>query len=156
MDDAKRERLSPAPAGESMARIKNRLVEIHLGTFDFLCANTVMAADLRDLLGDRLIPLQTLDADILAAIKADRFRLNMAQWHSRSRCGTTHCRAGAAIALHPIGEELERVFGSWLAGAAIYLAAREGTSREGQIPNFFANYVEAMEDIQQCADEGGF
>lgn len=84
-----------------------------------------------------------------------RFRLAMGSWHGgddRPGCGTTHCRAGSAIIMHPMGAELERVFGSHLAGAVIYLAARKGTPLEGQIPDFFATDDAAMEDIRKCAE----
>jgi hypothetical protein len=115
---------------------------------------------LQDLLGDRLVGLTTLDADILRAVEVEkRFRLFMGTWHGGascggigdSACGTTHCRAGSAIALHPMGAELEAVFGSQLAGAVIYLAARKGTPLEGQVPDFLASDEAAWEDIKRCA-----
>ena len=108
--------------------------------------------DLCDLLGDRLTQLASLDADILRAVTVERrFALYMGTWHDKGACGTTHCRAGAAIVLHPLGLELETVFGSQLAGAVIYLAARKGTPLEGQVPNFFADNDAAMADIRKCA-----
>lgn len=109
---------------------------------------------LQELLGDRLVGLTTLDADILRAVTVEKsWKLDMGSWHSTS-CGTTHCRAGSAIVIHPLGRELEAVFGSQLAGAVIYLAARKGTPLEGQVPDFFADDEEAMEDIRKCAEAG--
>jgi hypothetical protein len=100
--------------------------------------------DLIVLLGDRLEPLKALDAQILQAVEVEkRFGLEMSSWH----CGTTHCRSGSACFLHPLGKELERVFGNWLAGAVIY---KKST---GVVPNFYANNKDAMADIRRCAAE---
>ena len=113
-----------------------------------------LARALADLLGDRLLPLTTLDADILRAVEVEkRFELDMGCWHNA--CGTTHCRAGSAVVLHPLGLELEKVFGSALAGAVIYVAARKGTPLEGLVPDFHATDDAAMADIRACA-EGRF
>lgn len=64
-------------------------------------------------------------------------------WHS---CKTTHCRAGRAI--HVAGDAgyaLEKEVGSWMAGALIYQESR------GDFPDFYADTIEAMEDIEKCA-----
>lgn len=117
-----------------------------------------LARALASLLGARLVPIPDLDAQILQALDAGRWTLDMATYHftdaaqgpapSASACGTTHCRAGSAIVLHPLGHELERVFGSWLAGAAIYLRST------GAVPNFFAQDDEAMADMRRAAGGG--
>jgi hypothetical protein len=94
------------------------------------------------MLGSRLAPVARLDAQILEAVEAGRWSLDMGSWHGESACGTTHCRAGSAIALHPMGAELERVFGPWLAGAAIYLRST------GRVPDFFASNADALADMR--------
>lgn len=97
------------------------------------------------LMGDRLAPISKLDAAILSAIEVEkRFGLDMLSWH-KGNCETTHCRAGSAIVLHPIGRELEIVLGPWFAGAVIYQKST------GRIPNFFASNEAAMTDIRECA-----
>jgi hypothetical protein len=107
-----------------------------------------VAVALVALLGPRLTPIPALDATILAAIEAGKWAFDM-RWYHRATteraCGTTHCRAGSAIVLHPMGAELERVFGSWLAGAVIYRVST------GRVPNFFATDEEAMADMQAGA-----
>ena len=96
------------------------------------------------LLGDRLDPYPNIDAAILSAIDVEKlFGLEMHSWH----CGTTHCRAGSAIHIHPMGYELEKVFGSRTAGAVIYLKST------GRVPDFFASNHDAMANIRKCAAE---
>jgi hypothetical protein len=92
-----------------------------------------------------------IDAAIVAAIQSGG-RLHMRSWHGRSNnwCGTTHCRAGWAIALAgDPGRELELAVGPSIAGAMIYLA-----SRPGQLaPNFFMlNNHWAMRDLRDAAE----
>jgi hypothetical protein len=94
------------------------------------------------LLGDRLQPLQHLDRAVLAAVDAPGCSLDMGSYHA---CETTHCRAGWAITLHPLGRELEVALGPWLAGAVIY------TASTGRVPDFFASDAEALADIRACA-----
>ena len=105
-----------------------------------------LALDLVALLGERLAPVERLDAQILDAIGAERWGLDMATYHGRGSCGTTHCRAGSAIVLHPLGAELEQVFGPWLAGAVIYLRST------GSVPDFFAADAAALADLRRAAD----
>jgi hypothetical protein len=69
----------------------------------------------------------------------------MGSWHGDNMCGSTHCRAGWAITLHPLGHELEAAFGPELAGSIIYM------SSTGRVPNFFADTDEALADIRACA-----
>jgi hypothetical protein len=103
-----------------------------------------LAAVLVGLLDVDFAPLPNLDAAIVAAIRAGG-ELNMGYWHSQT-CGTTHCRAGWAITLHPMGRELESVFGPALAGAVIYLRCT------GSVPDFFdTNNQRVLEDIRRCA-----
>jgi hypothetical protein len=97
---------------------------------------------------DRIKPLKSLNRGMLAAIESHGCALNMGAWHGDrdgNHCDTTHCRAGWAIALHPLGLELEAAFGSQLAGSVIYLAST------GSVPNFFADTETAMQDIRECA-----
>ena len=103
------------------------------------------ARDLVALLGPRLVLVEALDRTILAALDASTWRLDMGSYHYHGVCGTTHCRAGSAIVLHPIGRDLEAVFGPWLAGAAIYLRST------GAVPNFFASDDDALADMRRAA-----
>jgi len=87
-----------------------------------------------------------IDAAILAAIRAGG-TLNMRGWHT---CKTTHCRAGWAITVAgPAGTDLEKQFGSSVAGALIYTASRPNRP----VPDFYAGDAAAMADIEVCAKE---
>lgn len=97
------------------------------------------------LLGDRLQPLLRLDRAVLSAVEAPGCSLYMGSYH---HCETTHCRAGWAITLHPLGRDLEAAFGPWLAGAVIYQVST------GRVPNFFASDEAALADIRACAADG--
>ena len=78
-----------------------------------------------------------IDASILAAIQSGG-ALDMTRWHT---CETTHCQAGWAIVLAgDAGRELERRYGSGVAGALIYAASRPGQP----VPNFFSPYFHFM------------
>ena len=82
-----------------------------------------------------------LDRKILEASE-DGARLEMGSWH----CGTTHCRAGWAIALAGAeGAELEKTLGASAAGALIYFRST------GRVPDFFASTAVALADIRKCA-----
>jgi len=105
-----------------------------------------LALDLVAMLGDRLVPVPSLDRCILGAIEAPGARLDMGAWHS---CATTHCRAGWAITLHPLGAELESVFGARMAGAVIYLRST------GEVPDFYAGDADALASIRAGAEIGG-
>jgi len=105
-----------------------------------------LALDLVAMLGDRLVPVPSLDRCILGAIEAPGAGLDMGAWHS---CATTHCRAGWAITLHPLGAELESVFGARMAGAVIYLRST------GEVPDFYAGDADALASIRAGAEIGG-
>lgn len=63
-------------------------------------------------------------------------------------CGTAHCRAGWAIHLAgKAGYDLELKVGPRNAGALIYQASA------GYVPDFFCTTEEALDDIQETADE---
>lgn len=106
-----------------------------------LARDLALARAISKLLGDRLTPIERLDAAILAAVESGAMGVSMSSWH----CGTTHCRAGAAITLHPMGSGLERAFGSWLAGAVIYIAST------GRVPDFYAGTEAALADMRRAA-----
>ncbi len=82
-----------------------------------------------------------LDCAVLRGIEAHG--LDMSAWH----CGTSHCRAGWAVTVAPLGLALEAAFGPELAGRVIYLAST------GNAPDFFCGDDEALTDIQRCAAE---
>jgi hypothetical protein len=87
-----------------------------------------------------------LHKQIAEAVGQDGENLDMLDWHHP--CGTTHCRAGWAITLAgDAGEWLESKFGGSTAGALIYWAST------GMIPEFFAEYRDALEDIRRCAGQ---
>lgn len=117
---------------------------------DLECAR---ALDLATLLGDRVAAIPDIDAQILDDLESKKYSLYMGNWHGKNECGTTHCRAGSAVVKHPMGPELERVFGPAIAGAVIYLAARRGTNKENQLPEFYASNDAALADIRACAAE---
>lgn len=82
-----------------------------------------------------------LHARVAVAV-GDGSGLDMGTWHT---CETTHCRAGWAITVSPLGRELEETFGSALAGAVVYLASTD------MLPDFYASDETALADIRQCA-----
>ncbi len=85
-----------------------------------------------------------IDAAILRAFDAGG-KLDMDSYHT---CDTTHCRAGWAITLAgEAGKTLEKLVGSWTAGARIYRASRPKLP----VPNFFATDESAMEDLRRHA-----
>jgi hypothetical protein len=117
----------------------------------------------RNLIGVQIPIVPNLDRSILSILEEERGALNMSSWHGTSRqnmtraygwrtdnyrCGTTHCRAGWAIALAgSAGFALEDKFGSWTAGCLIYWKSA------GHIPDFFESEKKAIEDIRQRAIE---
>ena len=164
----------PAPPGDSLLRVRDRLVAWTLRHRLTEHPAITAMADLYDrriaadepsdaawraardalpldralvaLLGDRLPPVPSLDRVILGALEAPGARLDMGTWHS---CATTHCRAGWAITLHPMGADLEAVFGPRMAGAAIYLRST------GAVPDFYASTGDALASIRAGAEIGG-
>ncbi len=103
---------------------------------------------------DEIPVVPKIDAAILSAISAGGI-LDMGSWHGPKGewCGTTHCRAGWAVHLAgEKGRDLEKRFGSRIAGAMIYRASRPGKPA----PWFFASTEAAMEDIKKCAADDPF
>jgi hypothetical protein len=88
-------------------------------------------------------PVEDLDGKILAAIEAGG-TLKMDNWHS---CETTHCRAGWAITISPVGRTLESIYGSSVAGALIYSVSYP----KMRTPDFHASNEDAMNDIKARA-----
>lgn len=93
-------------------------------------------------LASAVVPvIDRLDAKVYEAVGRDG--LDMSSWH----CGTTHCRAGWAVALAgERGAALEKLIGSELAGRLIYEAS---TGR--MAPDFYASDEDARADIARCA-----
>jgi hypothetical protein len=93
--------------------------------------------------------VESLDRKILDSLDRGCFVLHMGSWHGRTDshpCGTTHCRAGAAITeAGDAGRALESRLGSAAAGALIYLAST------GRVPNFYATNEAALADLRECA-----
>ena len=86
---------------------------------------------------------------LLADLEAGALHLAMARWHGDASCGTTHCRAGAAVHLAgPAGYALEAKVGTAVAGALIHQASCPWLDR---VPNFYATDAKALEDIRRCA-----
>ena len=87
-----------------------------------------------------------LDRRTADAVCAAPDALEMGEWH---RCETMHCRAGWYITLAgEAGAALEKQYGPFMAGAAIWDAAHPGEP----IPNFFASNDAARADIIACAE----
>jgi hypothetical protein len=138
------------PSGDEWRRARDSLARARARALDLdLALALALDLDLAALLGPRLQPIPQLDATILRVVEVDhRWGLEMGSYHNTGGgCGTTHCRAGSAIVLHPMGAELERVFGSWLAGAVIYRVST------GSVPDFFASNEDAMADMRRAAAE---
>ncbi len=74
--------------------------------------------------------------------------LDMSSWHSL--CGTTHCRAGWAVALAgDAGRTLEWAYGTPVAAALIYIASDPELEK---VPNFYCENEEALADMKRLAD----
>jgi len=96
-----------------------------------------------------------IDAAILAVLESEKAQgLDMSEWHGTdcdetNWCGTSHCRAGYAICLAgKAGFDLERKFGSEIAGRMIYAVSRP----DMPLPDFFSDEEETLEDIRACAE----
>lgn len=108
------------------------------------------------------IPINTeIDQRVFEFITTECRGLDMYSWHGdespENWCGTTHCRAGAAVACQgQQGIELEQAFGSSTAGALIYSASYRAAGKPVTIPDFYAGNDEAMGEMKQLAAlEGG-
>ncbi|TAL45443.1 MAG: hypothetical protein EPN91_02195 [Salinibacterium sp.] len=95
-----------------------------------------------------------LNVKILAALKRGA-GFDMGSWHDswgsdKYSCGSTHCRAGWAVALagEP-GIALEGNLGPELAGALITVASCP--ELRGKVPDFFSSTHDAMADIKRLA-----
>lgn len=133
-------------AGDEPSAEQWKLARANLADRVNLAYRADLVSDLVILLGDRLTAIPNLDAKILNAVEIEKkWTLEMGDWHGSNACGTTHCRGGSAVILHPIGRELEAVFGNWLAADVIYQKST------GRMPNFFASNEDAMADIRQSA-----
>jgi hypothetical protein len=98
-----------------------------------------------------------LDEQILTMVEGERARgsLFMRSWHAGrprivvagKKCGTTHCRAGWAVALAgEAGWALEKRVGTAVAGTMIYAASA------GYVPDFYDySDASALEDIRDHA-----
>jgi hypothetical protein len=95
-----------------------------------------------------------IDIAIDDAIRETGHVLNMGDWHGDMDdmtlgefCGTTHCRAGWAVALHPQGRALEKRYGPANAANLIYRAC----SVRDVVPSWFDSDAVARRDIERCA-----
>ena len=116
----------------------------------YLRGANLRGADLSDAVYYASVPLvRDIDARILRAIESGDGDLYMGAWHGGidGSCGTTHCRAGWAVALAgKRGAALEASLGTQVAGAFIYHKAT------GRIPDFFASDEDALADIVAGAE----
>ena len=111
------------------------------------------AADSAGLVIPARLNLATLTLETVVAEN----RFSMCKWHERpgpeNWCNTTHCQAGAAIAIckDDGGWELEKAFGPATAGALIYAASDREAGRVPQIPNFEATDEDGLADLHRRA-----
>lgn len=102
--------------------------------------------------------VENLNTKTLALIEGNPASFTMAHWHGfvdpwdpecDVRCGTSHCRAGWAIALAgKLGEELEYAFGPLTAGMLIFA---KSCPRETKLPDFFCTEEDAIQQIREAA-----
>ena len=102
-----------------------------------------------DLRGATLPHISTfpIDLEMARVIEQSPDLFNMSEWHSR--CGTTHCRAGWAVNLHPTGLTLESIYGTSAAAAMIYAKC----SVLAKVPDWHASNEDAIEDIRERAKQ---
>jgi hypothetical protein len=112
-------------------------------TYANLTAADLTAANLTDANAPYVPPVENLDGQILARIKSGG-KLKMDNWHT---CETTHCRAGWAVVISPVGRTLESIYGTGPAAALIYAASYP----KNKVPNFYASDKDAMADIISSA-----
>lgn len=94
------------------------------------------------LLGDDLILMPDIDKQVLFKVQEEGNTLDMSAWHYGDICGTTHCRAGWEVVIHPQGGELEKYFGKWMAASVIH------KSSTGVFADYYASKDEAMADLE--------
>ena len=131
------------------------LIGADLSGADLIGANLIGAdlsgADLSDanLSGATLPHISTfpIDLEMARVIEQSPDLFNMSEWHSR--CGTTHCRAGWAVNLHPTGLTLESIYGTSAAAAMIYAKC----SVSAKVPDWHASNEDAIEDIRERAKQ---
>lgn len=100
--------------------------------------------------------VENLNTKTLALLESNPDSFDMSSWHGFAdpkgdalRCGTSHCRAGWAIALAgKLGEELEYAFGSLVAGMLIFA---KSCPRETNRPDFFCTEEAAIQQIREAA-----
>ncbi len=95
-------------------------------------------------------PVENLVGRILEKVEAGKF--DMSRWHGDAKCadewcGTTHCMAGWAVALHPAGPELDSLLDTPVAGALIFRAS------VGEVPNFYGSNAQAEAWLRERADK---
>jgi hypothetical protein len=82
--------------------------------------NRITARYIVDILADDLDTFNGIDKKVLCVIHENCNNLDMSSYHKNGYCGTTHCRAGWEIVLHPQGQILEKYLGSWMAATVIH------------------------------------
>lgn len=97
------------------------------------------------------ITVPNIYSDLLAIFEDGKGSLNMSNWHGGYGayfCDTTHCLAGWAVTLAKDGLNLEDMLSTYIAGAVVYKVST------GDIPDFFAENDEAMDDLiaRSCQD----
>ena len=88
-----------------------------------------------------------IDLEMARVIEQSPDLFNMSEWHSS--CGTTHCRAGWAVNLHPTGLTLESIYGTSAAAGMIYAKC----SVLAKVPDWHASNEDAIEDIRERAKQ---
>ena len=92
-----------------------------------------------ELLGDQLENGESINAKVKSILEITGNKLVMDSYHT---CGTTHCRAGWEIMIHPQGQELEKHFSSWMAATIIHRKS------EGDFVDYFATEKEVMKELR--------
>jgi len=133
------------------------LTEANLYRADLYRAN-LTGADLSEanLFGCEIPTVSQLDTRVLQMIEKEQIIFNMQTWHEVSPCGTTCCRAGAAVvAAGEKGLELEKVLGGM--GIGTHLAAlliyRQSCPTLPD-PDFFTDKESALADMRSRAGKG--
>ena len=124
----------------------------------YLSEANLTGADLSEanLFGCEIPTVSQLDTRVLQMIEKEQIIFNMQTWHEVSPCGTTCCRAGAAVvAAGEKGLELEKVLGGM--GIGTHLAAlliyRQSCPTLPD-PDFFTDKESALADMRSRAGKG--